>query len=100
MIDLIKKAMFTGVGMVALSKEKIEEVAREFVGKGKLSEEEGRKLVAELLARSEESKKVLKEQIEISVKRALDRMDIPLKSELKKMQAEITSLREKIEKAE
>ena len=100
MIELVKKAMFTGVGMVALTKEKIEDVSREFVEKGKLSEEEGKRLMDELLSRSEESKKVLKDQIEVSVKSVLDRMDIPSKSDIKKLQDEIASLRQKVESSE
>ncbi|THB75414.1 MAG: hypothetical protein D6B25_12125 [Desulfobulbaceae bacterium] len=100
MIELVKKAMFTGVGMVALTKDKIEEVSREFVDKGKLSEEEGRKLMDELLSRSEESKQVLKEQIEASVKSVLDKMDIPTKSDIQKLQDELTSLRQMIESNE
>jgi len=30
MIDLIKKAMFTGIGIASLTKDKVEEIAKEF----------------------------------------------------------------------
>ncbi len=35
MIELVKKTLLTGVGVAALTKEKIEEVARDFVEKEK-----------------------------------------------------------------
>ena len=64
MIELIKKAVLTGIGVASLTKEKMEEISKEFVEKGKLSEEEGEKLVADMLKRAEDSRKSLEKQTE------------------------------------
>ena len=44
MFDLIKKTMLTGVGLAAMTKDKVEELAKELSKKGKLSEKEGKDL--------------------------------------------------------
>ena len=93
MIDLVKKAMFTGIGVMSLTKEKIEALAADFVEKGKLSEHEGKKLVEEMMERSEESKDELKKQIEQVVQATLGKMDIASKSDMEELKQELAALR-------
>ncbi|MEL6654677.1 MAG: hypothetical protein AAFQ87_28130, partial [Bacteroidota bacterium] len=45
MEELFKRFLYTGVGFVAMTAEKLQESIDEMVGDGKLSEEEGKKLV-------------------------------------------------------
>lgn len=99
MIDLVKKAMFTGLGVMSMTKEKVEEIAGEFIEKGKLSEQEGKKFVQEMLERSEESKNEIKKQIEFAVKGSLAKMDIVTKSDMDELKKEMAELREAIQKS-
>ena len=48
MIDLIKKAIYTGLGMAVLTKEKAEEMVKELSQQAKLSEAEGKELLESL----------------------------------------------------
>ena len=48
MIELFKKTFYTGLGVLALTKEKIEELGDELVEKGKLSESDVKKFVDDL----------------------------------------------------
>ncbi len=98
MIDLVKKTLLTGVGMAALTKEKIEEVAKDFVEKGKMTEQEGRALVDELVTRSEESRAALQKQVETLVQSILGKMDLAKKSEVDALKSEIEKLREELNK--
>jgi polyhydroxyalkanoate synthesis regulator phasin len=93
MIDLLKKTLLTGVGVVALTKEKIEEVAKEFVEKGKITEQEGKTLVEDLLARSEESRKEFQNQIEEKVESVMQKMNLARQSEVDTLKAEFEELR-------
>ncbi|MGB3212626.1 MAG: hypothetical protein WBB19_18135 [Desulforhopalus sp.] len=100
MIDLIKKALLTGVGVAALTKDKIEDLAKELVVKGKMTEQEGQKLVQEMLSRAEESRETMKKQTESLVKSTIDKMQLAsaddiesLKSEIEKLRGEVSSLK-------
>lgn len=97
MIELIKKAMFTGLGVASLTREKIEDISREFVEKGKLSELEGKKLVDELLEISEKSKSEIKNQVEEHVTAALSTMKIATGKEIDELKQEIIALKQAIE---
>ena len=76
MIELIKKAILTGVGIAALTKDKVEELAKELIDKGKMSEQEGEKFVEEMLNRAEESRETCKNQTESLVKNTIAKMNL------------------------
>ena len=99
MFDLIKKTMLTGVGLAAMTKDKIEELAKELTEKGKLTEKEGKDLVDDLLKKSEKAKKDLEAQIERVVKDTMKKMNIPSGEELSNLTKRVkkleTALKEK-----
>ncbi len=93
MIDLIKKAMFTGIGVASLTKEKVEDVVKDFIEKGKLSEAEGKKFTEDLLKKSEESKEEVRQQVEEIVNSSLDKMNLAKGSDVEELKAEIAQLK-------
>ena len=104
MIDLIKKAVLTGVGIASLTKEKIEDLAKELIVKGKMSEQEGEKLVEEMLSRAEESRETMKRQTESLVQSTIAKMQLArvedielLKTEIKRLRDEISALQKRAE---
>lgn len=94
MIELIKKAMLTGLGAASLTKEKIAEIGRDFADRGKLSQQEGEKLVEELLARVEESKQEIKKQIDERVEEILKKMNLARMSDLDELKRQIKELQD------
>lgn len=96
MIDLIKKALLTGVGVASLTKDKIEDLAKELIDKGKMSEQEGEKLVQEMLSRAEESRETVKNQTETLVKNTVTKMQLARVEDIELLKAEIELLREDI----
>ncbi|TKB27669.1 hypothetical protein FCL47_05945 [Desulfopila sp. IMCC35006] len=96
MIDLIKKAILTGVGIAALTKDKVEDLAKELIDKGKISEQEGEKLVQEMLNRAEESRESLKSQTESLVKSTIAKMHLVQIEDFEQLKAEVEQLRAEI----
>ncbi len=92
MIDLLKKTFLTGVGVAALTKEKIEELTNDFVEKGKITEQEGKTLVDDLVTRSEESRLEFQKQIEEKVQVILAKMNLAKQSEVDALKAEVAEL--------
>ena len=97
MIDLIKKAVLTGMGVASLTKDKIDEFSRELIEKGKLTEQEGEKFVQEMRKRAEESRDALILQTDKIVEATLCKMQLAKAADLEKLQVEIASLRKEIE---
>jgi polyhydroxyalkanoate synthesis regulator phasin len=82
MIDLIKKAFYTGLGAAELTREKVEELAAELSEKGKVSESEIKKFVDEMLAKSQERKEQLKKQLEKVSEETMKRMNLASRDDL------------------
>ena len=97
MIDLIKKAVLTGMGVASLTKDKIDEFSRELIEKGKLTEQEGEKFVQEMRKRAEESRDALMLQTDKIVEATLNKMQLAKVADLEKLQVEIAGLRKEIE---
>jgi len=93
MLDLIKKTMLTGVGLAAMTKNKVAKLARELAKNGKLSEKEGKKLVDDLLKKSEEARKDLEARIERTAKNTMMKMNLATRED-------ILNLTERIKKLE
>lgn len=96
MIELIKKAVLTGVGVASLTRDKIEDLAKELIIKGKMSEQEGEKLVQEVLARVEESKKTMKTQTETLVQDTIEKMQLVRVEDISQLKTEIAELRKEV----
>jgi len=82
MIDLIKKAFYTGLGAAELTREKVEELAAELSEKGKVSDSEIKKFVDEMLAMSQERKEQLKKQLEKVSEETMKRMNLASRDDL------------------
>ena len=95
MFDLIQKTMLTGVGLVAMTREKVEELAKELTEKGKLSEKEGKELIDDLLKKYEQAKKDLDNKMEERVKKVLKKMDVATQKDIRKLEKKITHLEQK-----
>lgn len=97
MIELLKKTLLTGVGVAALTKEKIEALAKDFVEKGKISEQEGKAFVDDLIARSDESREAFQNQVEERVQLVLTKMNLAKQSEVDALKVEVETLQKALD---
>jgi polyhydroxyalkanoate synthesis regulator phasin len=82
MLDLMKKTMLTGIGLALLAKDEMEELAREVVEKGKMTEKDGKKFLNDLQERYEDVQKA----------------DVVTADELKALKKEIRELKKALNK--
>jgi polyhydroxyalkanoate synthesis regulator phasin len=92
MYELIKKTMFTGLGLAFLTKEKIVELSKDLSKLGQLSEQEGKKLFEELLKKSEEAGNELKVQIEKKTEEHLKKMNLVTRDEFRALEKKVEQL--------
>ena len=99
MLDIVRKTLLLGIGLAAMTRDKIEEVAKKVAEEDKLSEEEGRKLAEDLLKQSDEARKNLKDQVEKFVDNTLEKLNSPSRKDLQQLEERIEKL-EKLQKVE
>jgi len=68
MLNIIKKSMLTGIGLALIAKDEVEDLAKELVNKGKMSENEGTKFLEDLQKRYDQTQQKLEEKVQKAVK--------------------------------
>lgn len=92
MFDILKKTMLFGAGLASMTREKMEKFVDEMVKRGEISEKEGRELVDDLIARSKKVRQDFEESVTRAVAKALEKLNIPQRSEIDKLWARIEEL--------
>ena len=96
MFDLIKKTLLTGVGLAVMTKDKVEELGKEFASQAKLSELEGKEFVDHLLKQSETARKEFESRINSAVQKAVSGLNLASKDEVAKLSAKVEELTAKL----
>ena len=96
MLDLVKKTMLTGIGLALLAKDEVEDLAKDLIDKGKMSEQDGRKFFNDLQDRYDKVQKKLEDQVEKIVKEMLKKADIVTGDDLKALKKEIRDLKKAV----
>lgn len=98
MLDLVRKTMLTGIGLALLAKDEMEDLAKEVVEKGKMTEKDGKKFLEELQKRYEDVQTKLEDRVEKTVKDFLKKADVVTSEDLKAIKKEIRELKKAVSK--
>jgi polyhydroxyalkanoate synthesis regulator phasin len=96
MVDLIKKALYTGIGLAVLTKDKAEELVKELTQQAKLSEQEGKELFDGLLKQSEQARTDFQTRVDEAVIAVVRRLNLATKDEVNSLKAKVDELSAKI----
>ena len=96
MIDLFKKTMVSGVGLALMAKDEAENMAQDWVSQSKMTEEEGKKFIEEILVKYGETQDKLEERVGKSVKEFLKKVDVVTGEEFNRMKKEIRELKKSL----
>jgi polyhydroxyalkanoate synthesis regulator phasin len=96
MVDLIKKAFYTGLGLAVLTKEKAEELVKDLAQQAKLSEHEGKELVDSLMKQSDEARKDFQSRLDEAVLAVVKRLHLATRDEVENLRAKVDELSAKV----
>ncbi len=97
MIDLLKKSLHAGIGIALKTTDDIKGLVKELVEKGKVSEEDGKKFLDDILEKYDDVKTNLEEKIESAVKKVVEKTNLANKHEIRDLKDEIETLKSTIE---
>jgi polyhydroxyalkanoate synthesis regulator phasin len=100
MLEQLKKNMFIGIGLMAMTQSKIREFGKNLAEDSKLSEAEGEKLVKDLLAQADDMKKYFEKNFASIVEEKMKSAKLPCNVGFEKMQNEINELKETLARIE
>jgi polyhydroxyalkanoate synthesis regulator phasin len=91
MSDILKKAISLGLGITAVSREKIQQFVDELVDKGEMAQTESKDVVNRLIARGEEQKEEIKRMVQDQVKKILADLNVATKQDLLDLEQKLNS---------
>ena len=97
MFDVLKQAVFIGLGLASLKKEKAEQLADEIAPRAKLSEQESNEFQAELATRTEQARQELDAEIDRRIDHAFIQLGIAKAGVKKEYEAAKAELRTAID---
>ena len=96
MSDDIKKGFYAGIGVMLKGKEKVEEIAREFIKDANMDAEEGEKFVKEMVTKANETKEEITQYLDERIKTTMDKAGYVKKEEYDAIKKELEELKSKI----
>jgi polyhydroxyalkanoate synthesis regulator phasin len=96
MDDLFKKFLYTGVGIVSTTAETVQKSVDEWIDKGSISKEEGKKMVEDFLTGANDKKEIYEGKVKGFVEKAKNKIDLPSREEIESLNARIAELEERL----
>ena len=94
--EIVHKALMAGIGIP----EKVKEIIDDLVKKGELSESQGAKLVKECSDKVDKSGDDISKSISEILDKTLEKMNIPTRSDVEKLNKKLTTLSARVKKLE
>jgi len=92
MLESLKEKIDKGVEYAFMTTEKVTKAAKDLAKEHNLTKEEAKKLLDQLLKKSEETRKNLETNIQDLVKVALEKVNAPVRNDIKKLEERIIKL--------
>ncbi len=96
MIDLMKKTLLAGVGLTLMTKDKVEEVARDIAKSAQLSADKGQEFIDEAVARAKKGRAELDAMVQRAVTEAVKRANLPTRDDISRLAARVEKLEQNL----
>lgn len=96
MLDLFKKSILTGLGLALKTRDEVEDLAKNWAQKQRMSEQEGKSFLDDMMKKYDDSVEKLEEKVERTVKDVLKKMQIATRDEVEALHREVAQLKEMV----
>lgn len=97
LLGMARRMLLAGIGAVALAQDEMEEFVNKLVERGEIAEQDGKKLIREMVERRRKEAKKAEDELDRRVEELLKRMNVPTKSDIEALSAKIVALTKKVE---
>jgi polyhydroxyalkanoate synthesis regulator phasin len=96
--NLFKNLFYSGIGIISLTADKIQQLVDELIKDKKISTQEGERIVKDFLKSSDEKKKEYEEEFKKIVEKVISKFPFATKKEVEELKAQIEKLEKQINK--
>lgn len=97
LFEAARKVLLAGIGVMALAQDEIEDFVTRMVERGEIAEQEGKKLVREMIDKRKQYRQQAEEEITKRIEKALDRMNMPTKADIDALSEKVAALSNKVD---
>ncbi len=97
LLDTVRKVLLASIGAVALAQDEMEDFVNKLVERGQIAEQDGRKLLKDVMERRRRTTAKAEEGLDKRVEELLARMNVPTKADVEALSAKITALTKKVD---
>lgn len=94
--DALERAAYTGLGLAALTKDKLDEAVETLKKERGLTDDEGRRLADELKDGAETARRNLDERVDAAVERAYRRLNLATRADIETLKTRIDRLEQQL----
>jgi polyhydroxyalkanoate synthesis regulator phasin len=98
MKESVRKLGLIGVGLWAMTEDKIDELVKDLIDKGDISKEEGKKVIQEMLEESKKQRTDLEKKISEKIQDSVSKTDFFTRKDMHELETRIKTLEEELEK--
>jgi len=95
MDNIFKKLIYTSVGFASLTAKKVEEMVNELSAEGKLSSEEGERIMKDFTAATKQTKEDLEKDLQDVIESVINKMNVAKQDELNRLEQRVTALEQR-----
>jgi len=88
---MLKDILYTGMGAVAIFKERVEEEMKKLEQSGKIKTDDAKSFLSSLEEKGKQSDEKFKQKIKEALKEVIDELGLATKSDIEKLKEELTS---------
>ncbi len=92
MESIFRRLLNAGIGVASKTTRFAEDVINDLIDKGKISEEEGKKIIEDLEHEGEEQRKIFEDEMNSYIEKALQKMNVPSREEFRRLEERISVL--------
>ncbi len=96
MEDLLKKILYTGVGIAALTAEKLQQVIDGLVKEDKITQEEGKKIVDDFFKNTKTKKEELESQLKSVIEKVVGNFNFASAKDVDALKKRVDALESKV----
>ena len=96
MDKLFKKVIYTGAGLVSFTASKLQSTINELIERGQLTEDEGKKVIDDLVTDTENARDDFEDRLSKLVNKLVKTFDTPKRGEVDDLKARIADLEQQL----
>ncbi len=99
MFDFLERGFLATVGVLSLSREKIQEIVDQAVARGDLNMDEGRQLVDKMVKRGQEERETMRGLVRQEVQKVVGELDLISRKDFQVLNSKLDALLKKLDES-